>query len=133
MYSLENLDVSDNEISGVAEVQHLRRLPCLAKLNLTSNPITLVVDYRIKILACFEARANEVSFRVRSELYEELEVRKPLLLLADESRWLSGNCSRNQPREHPDGFEKVPDKRHPLAQTTIRRKRRDGITAEFSG
>ncbi|GAU93268.1 hypothetical protein RvY_05234 [Ramazzottius varieornatus] len=61
MYSLESLDISDNEISGVAEVQHLRKLPCLAKLNLTSNPITLVVDYRIKILACFEARANEVN------------------------------------------------------------------------
>ncbi|OQV23912.1 Nischarin [Hypsibius exemplaris] len=61
LYSLEYLDVSDNEVSSIGEVEHLRSLPCLTNISLTSNPITLVVDYRIKILACFGVRANEVS------------------------------------------------------------------------
>ncbi|XP_055342754.1 nischarin-like [Paramacrobiotus metropolitanus] len=60
LYSLEDLDLSDNEVSSLDEIEHLRNLPCLIRLILASNPITLVVDYRVRILACFGSRASEM-------------------------------------------------------------------------
>ena len=43
-------------------MRHICRLPCLEKLNLEGNPVTIVVDYRNKIFELFGDRAKEVSF-----------------------------------------------------------------------
>ena len=44
----------------VLEVRHVACLPCLENLKLQYNPVTIVVDYRTKILALFGDRASEV-------------------------------------------------------------------------
>jgi len=44
----------------VLEVQHVSSLPCLESLDLSNNPITIVLDYRTKIFELFKDRAKEV-------------------------------------------------------------------------
>ena len=49
--------------SQVLEVRHVACLPCLENLKLQYNPVTIVVDYRTKILELFGDRASEVGFQ----------------------------------------------------------------------
>lgn len=42
------------------EIRNIGSLPCLEKLNLSSNPMCIIPDYRTKILAQFGDRASEV-------------------------------------------------------------------------
>nr|XP_033781807.1 nischarin isoform X3 [Geotrypetes seraphini] len=60
LYSLVNLDLSNNKIEQIEEIKNIGRLPCLEKLALSSNPLTIIPDYRTKVLAIFGDRASEV-------------------------------------------------------------------------
>ncbi|XP_067683735.1 nischarin-like isoform X2 [Haliotis asinina] len=60
LFSLEILDVSNNEIGQVSDVKPIGGLPCLENLLLTGNPVTIVLDYRTKVLEVFGDRVNEV-------------------------------------------------------------------------
>ncbi|CAH1782631.1 unnamed protein product [Owenia fusiformis] len=60
LYSLENLNISENEISQILEVKHLANLPCLEAVNLDKNPVTIVLEYRVKVLEFFQERAPEI-------------------------------------------------------------------------
>lgn len=42
------------------EIRNIGSLPCLEKLNLSSNPMCIFPDYRTKVLAQFGDRAAEV-------------------------------------------------------------------------
>lgn len=42
------------------EIRNIGSLPCLEKLNLSSNPMCIIPDYRTKVLAQFGDRATEV-------------------------------------------------------------------------
>lgn len=42
------------------EIRNIGSLPCLEKLNLSSNPVCIFPDYRTKVLAQFGDRAAEV-------------------------------------------------------------------------
>lgn len=42
------------------EIRNIGSLPCLEKLNLSSNPMCIIPDYRTKVLAQFGDRAAEV-------------------------------------------------------------------------
>lgn len=42
------------------EIKNIGSLPCLEKLNLSSNPMCIIPDYRTKVLAQFGDRAAEV-------------------------------------------------------------------------
>lgn len=61
LYSLIILNLSCNKISCVEEVQQLSHLPCLEVLILTGNPVASTVDYRVRSLAYFDGRANDIS------------------------------------------------------------------------
>lgn len=61
LYSLAVLNLSCNKVSDVSEVGHLSDLPCLEVLILTGNPVASTVDYRVRALAYFNGRANELS------------------------------------------------------------------------
>ncbi|KAI8511597.1 hypothetical protein Bbelb_106970 [Branchiostoma belcheri] len=52
LYSLVTLDVSD--------MKHIGTLPCIESVLLTGNPVTMVTDYRTKVLATFNDRSKEV-------------------------------------------------------------------------
>ncbi|KAG9483805.1 hypothetical protein GDO78_009629 [Eleutherodactylus coqui] len=73
LYSLVNLDLGNNKISQVDEVKNIGSLPCLENVNLTDNPVTIVPDYRTKVLAQFGDRAAEVCLDNTSTTEKELD------------------------------------------------------------
>ncbi|CAB0032500.1 unnamed protein product [Trichogramma brassicae] len=60
LYCLEGLDVSCNRIEDIQEVKHLGGLPCLESLRLTGNPVSTIIDYRVKVLEPFGKRAADI-------------------------------------------------------------------------
>uniref|UniRef100_A0AC11CV95 Nischarin n=1 Tax=Ovis aries TaxID=9940 RepID=A0AC11CV95_SHEEP len=60
LYSLVNLDLSDNRIEQMEEVRSIGSLPCLEHVALLNNPLSIIPDYRTKVLAQFGERASEV-------------------------------------------------------------------------
>ncbi|KAM4021595.1 nischarin isoform 2-T2 [Anomaloglossus baeobatrachus] len=73
LYSLVNLDLGNNKISQVDEIKNLGSLPCIETVNLTDNPVTIVPDYRTKVLAQFGDRAAEVCLDNTSTTEKELD------------------------------------------------------------
>uniref|UniRef100_A0A8C8RKB0 Nischarin n=1 Tax=Pelusios castaneus TaxID=367368 RepID=A0A8C8RKB0_9SAUR len=60
LYSLVNLDLSSNKIDQIEEIRNIGSLPCLEKVVLSNNPLSIIPDYRTKVLAQFGDRASEV-------------------------------------------------------------------------
>lgn len=60
LYSLVNLDLSNNRIEQMEEVRSIGSLPCLEHVALRNNPLSIIPDYRTKVLAQFGERASEV-------------------------------------------------------------------------
>nr|XP_060621846.1 nischarin isoform X2 [Anolis sagrei ordinatus] len=60
LYSLVNLDLSNNKIDQIDEIRNIGGLPCLEKVVLSNNPLSIIPDYRTKVLAQFGDRASEV-------------------------------------------------------------------------
>ncbi|XP_078065902.1 nischarin isoform X2 [Mustelus asterias] len=60
LYSLVNLDLSSNKVLQIEEIRNIGNLPCLEKVVLSNNPLSIIPDYRTKVLAQFGDRASEV-------------------------------------------------------------------------
>ncbi|GCC25559.1 nischarin isoform X1 [Chiloscyllium punctatum] len=60
LYSLVNLDLSNNKVLQIEEIRNIGNLPCLEKVCLENNPLSIIPDYRTKVLAQFGDRASEV-------------------------------------------------------------------------
>ncbi|XP_067854712.1 nischarin isoform X2 [Heptranchias perlo] len=60
LYSLVNLDLGNNKILQIEEIKNIGSLPCLEKVILSNNPLSIIPDYRTKVLAQFGDRASEV-------------------------------------------------------------------------
>ncbi|XP_066585903.1 nischarin-like [Prorops nasuta] len=73
LYSLEGLDVSCNRIEKIEEVKNIGHLPCLENLRLTGNPVSTVVDYRVKVLEPFGKRAAEICLDNEKPNQKELD------------------------------------------------------------
>uniref|UniRef100_A0A3P8VZV1 Nischarin n=1 Tax=Cynoglossus semilaevis TaxID=244447 RepID=A0A3P8VZV1_CYNSE len=73
LYSLVNLDLSHNQLSQLEEIKNIGSLPCLEKLNLSSNPMCIIPDYRTKVLAQFGDRAAEVCLDSKLTTEKELD------------------------------------------------------------
>lgn len=73
LYSLETLNVSGNKIKAVDQVKHISKLPCLENLLLTGNPVSIVVDYRVKVLELFGSRASEICLDNEKPNQKELD------------------------------------------------------------
>uniref|UniRef100_A0A672IM98 PX domain-containing protein n=1 Tax=Salarias fasciatus TaxID=181472 RepID=A0A672IM98_SALFA len=73
LYSLVNLDLSHNQLSQLEEIKNIGSLPCLEKLNLSSNPMCIIPDYRTKVLAQFGDRAAEVCLDSKVTTEKELD------------------------------------------------------------
>ncbi|XP_073500525.1 nischarin isoform X2 [Phyllobates terribilis] len=73
LYSLVNLELGNNKVSQIDEIKNLGSLPCLENVNLTDNPVTIVPDYRTKVLAQFGDRAAEVCLDNTSTTEKELD------------------------------------------------------------
>jgi Leucine-rich repeat (LRR) protein len=53
LYSLEKLDLADNLIASTVEVSTLSDLPCLEAIWLSGNPISVMPDYRTRMMHIF--------------------------------------------------------------------------------
>lgn len=73
IYSLERLDLGSNLITTLDEIKHLTKLPCLVALNLTGNPVTTCVDYRVKTLELFGRRAGDICLDREETSQKELD------------------------------------------------------------
>lgn len=73
LYSLVSLDVSCNLIYDVSEVRHVSKLPCLEDFILTGNPVSMIVDYRTKVLESFGLRSSEVCLDNERPTQRELD------------------------------------------------------------
>ncbi|XP_030586201.1 nischarin isoform X2 [Archocentrus centrarchus] len=73
LYSLVNLDLSHNQLAQLEEIRNIGSLPCLEKLNLSSNPMCIIPDYRTKVLAQFGDRAAEVCLDCKATTEKELD------------------------------------------------------------
>nr|XP_003703254.1 PREDICTED: nischarin [Megachile rotundata] len=73
LYSLEGLDVSCNRIEKIEEVKNIGHLPCLEHLRLTGNPVSTIVDYRVKVLEPFGKRAADICLDNEKPNQKELD------------------------------------------------------------
>lgn len=73
LYSLEGLDVSCNRIDKIEEVKNIGHLPCLENLRLTGNPVSTIVDYRVKVLEPFGKRAADICLDNEKPNQKELD------------------------------------------------------------
>ncbi|XP_028854964.1 nischarin isoform X2 [Denticeps clupeoides] len=73
LYSLVNLDISSNKLAQFDEIKHIGTLPCLEKLSLANNPMSIMPDYRTKVLAQFWDRASEVCLDSIATTEKELD------------------------------------------------------------
>lgn len=73
LYSLECLDVSCNKVEDIDEIKYVGSLPCLENLKLTGNPVSTIVDYRVKVLEPFGKRAADICLDNEKPNQKELD------------------------------------------------------------
>ena len=61
LYSLLSLNAAGNRIRDLDQVFPVSKLPILESLNLQGNPVTTVVDYRLKVFESFGQRCFAAS------------------------------------------------------------------------
>ncbi|XP_075235258.1 nischarin [Lycorma delicatula] len=71
--SLEGLDLSSNLIIDLSEIKYINVLPSIDYLNLTGNPVTTVIDYRVKVLEQFGMRASYICLDNEKPTQKELD------------------------------------------------------------
>nr|XP_006821310.1 PREDICTED: nischarin-like [Saccoglossus kowalevskii] len=98
LYSLVHLDVSHNKIEEVIEIKHLKGLPCLEKIFFLSNPVTIVTDYRTKVLEVFNDRASEITLDGQITSQKELDT-VAVLQAIHKAREAKGKQGKNSPKK----------------------------------
>nr|XP_034962015.1 nischarin isoform X1 [Zootoca vivipara] len=73
LYSLVNLDLGNNKVDQIDEIKNIGGLPCLEKIVLSNNPLSIIPDYRTKVLAQFGDRASEVCLDYTVTTEKELD------------------------------------------------------------
>ncbi|XP_061473960.1 nischarin isoform X1 [Rhineura floridana] len=73
LYSLVNLDLSYNKLDQIDEIKNIGGLPCLEKVVLSNNPLSIIPDYRTKVLAQFGDRASELCLDYTVTTEKELD------------------------------------------------------------
>ena len=61
MYSLTDLNLSENNFTDIGSVLTLGELPCLEIIDFRENIMTKEPIYRLRILTAFDDRAEQVS------------------------------------------------------------------------
>jgi len=70
---LENLNLQMNKITDVTEVRHISHLQRLENLVLTANPVSQIVDYRVKVFEFFAGRAYRLCLDNENADQKELD------------------------------------------------------------
>lgn len=73
LYSIIILNLSSNRIQALSDVEGICGLPCLEEINLSGNPVTTCIDYRVKILEMFGKRSSEICLDNERPTQKELD------------------------------------------------------------
>uniref|UniRef100_A0A673ANU2 PX domain-containing protein n=1 Tax=Sphaeramia orbicularis TaxID=375764 RepID=A0A673ANU2_9TELE len=103
LYSLVNLDLSHNQLTQLVEIRNIGSLPCLEKLNLSSNPMCIIPDYRTKVLAQFGDRAAEVCLDGKVTTEKELDTVEVLKAI-QKAKEVKDRMSSSDKKVHSDGL-----------------------------
>ncbi|KAM9271943.1 nischarin isoform 2-T2 [Cariama cristata] len=114
LYSLVNLDLSNNKIEQIDEVKNIGNLPCLEKVVLSSNPLSIIPDYRTKVLAQFGDRASEVCLDNVVTTEKELDTVEVLKAIqkAKEVKYKLSNSDKKAPASPSDSCEEYGSGHH---------------------
>lgn len=102
LYSLESLDVSCNKITDIKEIVHIGSLPCLENVRITGNPLSCIVDYRVKVLELFNARANDINLDNEKPTVQELDKVRVLQALRIAKEGIAPSFSSNNTSLFPN-------------------------------
>ncbi|GCB67589.1 hypothetical protein scyTo_0010271 [Scyliorhinus torazame] len=96
LYSLVNLDLSNNKVLQIEEIRNIGNLPCLEKVILSNNPLSIIPDYRTKVLAQFGDRASEVCLDNTVTTEKELDTVEVLKAIqkAKEAKYQMNNADK---------------------------------------
>ncbi|XP_014460478.1 nischarin isoform X1 [Alligator mississippiensis] len=102
LYSLVNLDLSNNKIEQIDEIRNIGSLPCLEKVVLSNNPLSIIPDYRTKVLAQFGDRASEVCLDNVITTEKELDTVEVLKAIqkAKEAKYKLNNSDKKISEDH---------------------------------
>ncbi|XP_025065433.1 nischarin [Alligator sinensis] len=102
LYSLVNLDLSNNKIEQIDEIRNIGSLPCLEKVVLSNNPLSIIPDYRTKVLAQFGDRASEVCLDNVVTTEKELDTVEVLKAIqkAKEAKYKLNNSDKKISEDH---------------------------------
>ncbi|KAL7986005.1 hypothetical protein Chor_011171 [Crotalus horridus] len=101
LYSLVNLDLSNNKVDQIDEIRNIGGLPCLEKLVLSNNPLSIIPDYRTKVLAQFGDRASEVCLDNTTTTEKELDTVEVLKAIqkAKDVKYKMSNSDKKIPED----------------------------------
>lgn len=73
LFSLEMLDLGSNSVTDITQINHLSRLQNMNYLVLSGNPVSTVVDYRIKVLGILNKRTSDFCLDNERPTQKELD------------------------------------------------------------
>lgn len=73
LFSLEMLDLGSNAVTDIGQVKHLSGLQNMNYLVLSGNPVSTVVDYRIKVLEILDRRTSDFCLDNERPTQKELD------------------------------------------------------------
>jgi len=73
LYSLEMLDLGSNLVEDIDQLKHLSGLQNMNYLVLSGNPVSTVVDYRIKVLGILKKRTSDFCLDNERPTQKELD------------------------------------------------------------
>lgn len=75
--SLKILDLSSNQIESFDEIDEVAKLPVIEQVSLNGNPVSVEVDYRVRVLTRFEERCSEIC--LDNERCSQMEIDKAMV------------------------------------------------------
>jgi len=79
---LKDLNLGSNLIEESSEIKYVSKLPALEYLVLTGNPVSTIIDYRIKVFECFGDRAKRLCLDNERPSQKELDTAAVLRALS---------------------------------------------------
>ena len=131
MFSLVNLDLSENSIDDINDVMSLGHLPCLENLILLANPVRHQATFRTQLLAAFEDRVSQIC--LDQMLPTQAEIKTVMTIIAEENRYevvnLPYNSTSGCPKKNKTGHKKAPGRRIKIATRDVLKEAEIGASS----
>ena len=98
---VEVLDVSNNLIQTLADAKQVGQLPLVRAISFIGNPLSRIVDYRVKMLHLFGERCHELLIDNQPSLEDELDRVAVLIALQQANLDVTSSQSNGDHRVSP--------------------------------